>query len=238
MRSPSSGSGDVGASTHGAAQPSAGRAEDMNLDAAEPPEALPASLNPRVQQTSGVRLVLPVRAAPPPTPACPTPPPPAPRRGPLRPDWGVGGLASAFKAPPEAAASAPRSPPVMPPMAMTGLLLPPTQSQVVVKWWSSSGGQVVVKWWSAPRGAAGPGPCTRHPPAPPPPPRVLKDSGAGVMAPTAPNVLSHASLRGGTMPFSPLRPLRLSSWQRQDIAIIAYIPLYPHAPRHPLEVCM
>ena len=29
-------------------------------------------------------------------------------------------------------------------------------------------------------GAAGPGPCMRHPPAPPPPPPpVLKDSGAG-----------------------------------------------------------
>ena len=28
-------------------------------------------------------------------------------------------------------------------------------------------------------GAAGPGPCMRHPPAPLPPPRVLKDSGAG-----------------------------------------------------------
>ena len=81
-------------------------------------------------------------------------------------------------------------------------------------------------------GAAGPGPCMRHPPAPPqpPPPRVLNNSGAGAMA-------SHASFRGVLCLWS-LRPLRLSSWQRQDIAIIAYIPLYPHAPRHPLEVCM
>ena len=31
---------------------------------------------------------------------------------------------------------------------------------------------------TSPGGAAGPGPCMRHPPAPPPP-RVLKDSGAG-----------------------------------------------------------
>ena len=36
-------------------------------------------------------------------------------------------------------------------------------------------------------GAAGPGPCMRHPPAPPPPPpRILRDSGVGAMAPTAP----------------------------------------------------
>ena len=34
-----------------------------------------------------------------------------------------------------------------------------------------------------------------------------------------------------------LKTLRLSSWQRQDLAIIAYIRLYPHAPRHPFEVC-
>ena len=47
-----------------------------------------------------------------------------------------------------------------------------------------------------PGGAAGPSPCMRHPPAPPPPPQVLKDSGVGAMAPTAPNLFSHASLRG------------------------------------------
>ena len=86
-------------------------------------------------------------------------------------------------------------------------------------------------------GGGGPGPCMRHHPAPPPPPQVLKDCGAGAMAPTAPNFLSHASLKGVLCLWS-LRPLRLSSRQRQDIAIIAYIPLYPHAPRHPLEVCM
>ena len=33
-------------------------------------------------------------------------------------------------------------------------------------------------------------------PPPPPPPRVLKDSGAGAMAPTASKFLSHASLKG------------------------------------------
>ena len=37
-------------------------------------------------------------------------------------------------------------------------------------------------------GGAGPSPCMRHPPAPPPPPRVLRDSGVGAMAPTAPKV--------------------------------------------------
>ena len=36
-----------------------------------------------------------------------------------------------------------------------------------------------------PGGAAGPGPCMRHPPAPPPPPRIFRDSGLGI-APTAP----------------------------------------------------
>ena len=41
-------------------------------------------------------------------------------------------------------------------------------------------------------GAAGPGPCMRHPQPPPPAPRVVKDSSAGAMAPTAPNFLSHA----------------------------------------------
>ena len=40
-------------------------------------------------------------------------------------------------------------------------------------------------------GTAGPGPCMRPPPSPPAP-RVLKDSGAGAMAPTAPIFLSHA----------------------------------------------
>ena len=60
------------------------------------------------------------------------------------------------------------------------------------------------------------------------------------------------SLKGGTIPLVlvllPLyrgggrgqrRPLRLSSRQRRESAIIAYIPLYPHALRHtsPLEVC-
>ena len=75
--------------------------------------------------------------------------------------------------------------------------------------------------------------------APPPPPRVLKDSGAGPMAPTAPNFLSHAELKGVLCLWS-LRPLRLASWQRREMAIIAYIPLYPHAPKHThtLEVCM
>ena len=47
-----------------------------------------------------------------------------------------------------------------------------------------------------PRGwGGGGGPCMRHPPAPPPL-RVLKDSGAGAVAPMAPNFLSHAELKG------------------------------------------
>ena len=42
--------------------------------------------------------------------------------------------------------------------------------------------------------AAGPGPCM-----PPPPPRVLRDSGAGAMAPKAPNLFFFAcSVEGGT----------------------------------------
>ena len=53
----------------------------------------------------------------------------------------------------------------------------------------TSGREVGWHW-----GAAGPGACMRHPLAPPhpPPPRVLKHSGAGAVAPTAPNFLSHA----------------------------------------------
>ena len=100
------------------------------------------------------------------------------------------------------------------------------------------GGPLLPRWWTSgalerarcPRGgggAAGPGPCMR----PPPPPRVLKDSAAGAMAPTAPNFLSRAQLKGVLCLWS-LRPLRLSSRQRREIAIIAYVPLYPHGPKH------
>ena len=87
------------------------------------------------------------------------------------------------------------------------------------------------------RGAAGPGPCMRPPP--PPAPRVLKDSGAGAMAPTAPKFLSHAWLKGGTMPLV-LRTPKTFLLAKPEIAINAYIPLYPHGPRHThtLEVCM
>ena len=47
-----------------------------------------------------------------------------------------------------------------------------------------------------PGGRPGPVLVCDTPQPPPPPPRVLKDSGAGAMAPTAPNFLSHAELRG------------------------------------------
>ena len=44
-------------------------------------------------------------------------------------------------------------------------------------------------------------------PPPPPPPPVLRDSGVGAMAPTVPNFLSHASLRG-------VLCLRSGTWHR------------------------
>ena len=47
---------------------------------------------------------------------------------------------------------------------------------------------------SEPGGVAGPGPCMRHPPAAPTPPQILRDSGVGAMAPTAPKFFVHASL--------------------------------------------
>ena len=48
----------------------------------------------------------------------------------------------------------------------------------------------------APEGAAGPSLVCDTPQPPPPPPRVLKDSGAGAMAPMAPNFLSMLRRRG------------------------------------------
>ena len=49
-------------------------------------------------------------------------------------------------------------------------------------------------------GAAGPGRCMRHPPAPPPPPRVLKDSGAGARGANGAKFFVPCSVEGGTVP--------------------------------------
>ena len=77
-----------------------------------------------------------------------------------------------------------------------------------------------------PGGAAGPGPCMRHPPAPPPPPGFER-SWAGDMAPTAPPFFSVSARFHKTRRYT-------------NVAIIAPIPPYPPTPRHttPQEVCM
>ena len=83
-------------------------------------------------------------------------------------------------------------------------------------------------------GVARPGPCMRHPPAPPPPPRVLKDSGVGAMAPTAPLFLSHASLRGVLCLWS-LRPSDFLSG-KDKISLLSHTYLYtPMPPNTPLR---
>ena len=73
---------------------------------------------------------------------------------------------------------------------------------------------------------------TPSPPPPPPPPRVLKDSGAGAMAPMAPNFLSHAELKGVLCLWS-FRPLRLSSDKKSLLShTYLYTPMSPdtHTP--------
>ena len=85
-------------------------------------------------------------------------------------------------------------------------------------------------------GAAGPGPCMQHPPAPPPP-RVLKDRSVGAMASTMPNFLVPCLVERGTMPLvlKTLKTFFLAMTRYHYYRIHTSI---PPCPRHPLEVCM
>ena len=84
---------------------------------------------------------------------------------------------------------------------------------------------------------------TPHSPPPTPttpPPRVLKDSGAGAMAPTAPNFFVPCLVEGGTMPLvlKTLKTFFPAKTTNRYYRIHTSTPPCPQTHTHTLEVCM